>query len=88
MGNSAEAAAAANGMNLAVLVLLIPPVGLFCAFFIVAYRYRKAPGEAVPGGLREQSMPRRASLKESKRDAQGGRIRDDHDGPAAIAEAT
>jgi hypothetical protein len=47
VGNSAEAAAAASGMNLAVLVLLIPPVALFCAFFFVAYKYRKAPEEAA-----------------------------------------
>jgi hypothetical protein len=45
LGNSTEAARASSGMNLAVLVLLIPPVALFCAFFIVAYRLRKAPGE-------------------------------------------
>jgi hypothetical protein len=88
MGNSAEAAAAANGMNLAVLVLLIPPVGLFCAFFIVAYRYRKAPGEAVPGGLREQHLPRRSGLLEDERVSRGGRSRGDHDGQAGTAEAT
>jgi len=45
LGNSTEAARASGGMNLAVLVLLVPPVALFCAFFIVAYRLRKAPGE-------------------------------------------
>src|SRR5215210_4632550 len=60
IGNSAEAAAAANGMNLAVLVLLIPPVGLFCAFFIVAYRYRQAPGEAPPSGQMAERPPRRS----------------------------
>lgn len=45
LGNSTEAPSLSGGMNLAVLVLLIPPVALFCAFFIVAYRLRKAPGE-------------------------------------------
>lgn len=45
VGNSAEAAKASSGMNLAVLVLLVPPVALFCAFFVAAYRFRKAPGE-------------------------------------------
>jgi hypothetical protein len=90
IGNSAEAAAATNGMNLAVLVLLIPPVGLFCAFFIVAYRYRKAPGEASSSGQQaQQSVPRRSGLFEGKRgDARVGRIRGDHDGQAGIAEAT
>ena len=47
VGSSAEAASMASGMNLAVLVLLIPPVALFCALFVVAYRYRKAPDEAA-----------------------------------------
>jgi hypothetical protein len=47
LGNSTEAANASSGMNLAVLVLLIPPVALFCALFIVAYRLRKAPGEEI-----------------------------------------
>jgi hypothetical protein len=46
VAGSAEAARMAGGMNLAVLVLLIPPVALFCAFMVVLYRYRKAPDEA------------------------------------------
>lgn len=44
-----RAAAAASGndttWNLAILILLIPPVILFCALFIVAYRFRAAQGE-------------------------------------------
>lgn len=45
-----RAAAAASGdagntLNLAILVLLIPPVIMFCAIFIVAYRLRAAQGE-------------------------------------------
>jgi glycerol dehydrogenase-like iron-containing ADH family enzyme len=39
-----KAAAAASGndaLNTAILVLLIPPVMIFCAIFIVAYRMRK-----------------------------------------------
>ncbi|HEX8137685.1 MAG TPA: hypothetical protein VF544_08855 [Pyrinomonadaceae bacterium] len=46
VANSAEAGRAASGMNLGVLVLLVPPVLLFCAFIVVLYRYRKAPDEA------------------------------------------
>jgi hypothetical protein len=45
LSSSTEAAKASGGMNLAVLVLLVPPVAIFCALFIVAYRLRKAPGE-------------------------------------------
>jgi heme/copper-type cytochrome/quinol oxidase subunit 2 len=59
-----RAAAVASGkeasLNLAILVLLIPPVLMFCAIFIVAYRFRAAQGEtpkedrtnrAIPPGL-------------------------------------
>jgi hypothetical protein len=46
VAGSAEAGRVASGMNLGVLVLLVPPVLLFCAFIVVLYRYRKAPDEA------------------------------------------
>ncbi len=88
VNSSAEAASIASSMNLAVLVLLIPPVAMFCALFIIAYRYRKAPDETTAGALHEHSAPRRAGFLESKRDARGGRSRGDHDGQAGIAEAT
>lgn len=32
----------AKAMNLGILVLLIPPVSMFCSVFVIAYRYRKA----------------------------------------------
>ncbi|HEX8720535.1 MAG TPA: hypothetical protein VF736_07895 [Pyrinomonadaceae bacterium] len=35
----------ARTMNLAILVLLIPPVTIFCSIFAVAYRKRKGDGE-------------------------------------------
>lgn len=35
----------ARTMNLAILVLLIPPVAIFCSIFAVAYRKRKGDGE-------------------------------------------
>lgn len=46
-----KAAAAASGnnvaetLNTAILVLLIPPVLIFCAIFVVAYRLREAEGD-------------------------------------------
>jgi hypothetical protein len=47
-----RAAAVASGkeasLNLAILVLLVPPVVLFCAIFVVAYRLRAAQGEPPP----------------------------------------
>lgn len=36
---------AARTMNLAIVVLLIPPVSIFCTIFAVAYRKRKGDGE-------------------------------------------
>lgn len=67
LGNSTEAAKASSSMNLAVLVLLVPPVALFCAFFIVAYRLRKAPGEVVATkSLDEQSIQGRARARASR----------------------
>ena len=42
---AASGSGAADSLNLAILVLLIPPVTIFCAIFIVAYRHRAAQGE-------------------------------------------
>jgi heme/copper-type cytochrome/quinol oxidase subunit 2 len=42
----------ARTMNLAILVLLIPPVSIFCTIFAVAYRRRNgSDGDADDGGL-------------------------------------
>ncbi len=35
----------ARTMNLAILVLLVPPVAIFCSIFAVAYRKRRGDGE-------------------------------------------
>ena len=35
----------ARTMNLAIVVLLIPPVSIFCSIFAVAYRKRKGDGD-------------------------------------------
>ena len=48
---SANAAAASETLNLAILVLLIPPVLIFCAIFYVAYRYGKASHESARPGF-------------------------------------
>jgi hypothetical protein len=42
--NSTDAAAASKGLNLAALVLLIPPVSIFAGLFGVIYRYRNVQG--------------------------------------------
>lgn len=42
--NSSDAAAASKGLNLAALILLIPPVSIFAGLFGVFYRYRNVQG--------------------------------------------
>jgi len=42
--NSANAAEASKGLNLAALVLLIPPVSIFAGLFGVIYRLRNVQG--------------------------------------------
>lgn len=41
--NSAEAAQAASRMNLAVIVLLVPPVLIFSGIFALFYRHLRRP---------------------------------------------
>lgn len=42
--NSSEAASGARQLNLAILVLLVPPVAIFAGLFGVFYRYRNHQG--------------------------------------------
>jgi hypothetical protein len=51
---SAAASGASNSLNAAILVLLIPPVTIFCAIFIVAFRLRAAPEESPRGKTGEK----------------------------------
>lgn len=39
--SSSQSIMMGRGLNLAILVLLVPPVTIFCSFFIVAYKRRK-----------------------------------------------
>jgi heme/copper-type cytochrome/quinol oxidase subunit 2 len=39
----------ARVMNLAIVVLLVPPVSIFCTIFAVAYRKRKGEGDDDEG---------------------------------------
>jgi len=39
--SSVQNAVFVRGLNLGVLVLLTPPIAIFCSIFIVAYRHRK-----------------------------------------------
>ncbi|HEY9403542.1 MAG TPA: hypothetical protein VIQ24_12835 [Pyrinomonadaceae bacterium] len=35
----------ARTLNLATLILLCPPVAIFCAIFVIAYKHRNSPGD-------------------------------------------
>ncbi len=45
LSNSDGAAATARTLNLAILVLLIPPATIFCSVFIIAFRHRSSGEE-------------------------------------------
>ncbi len=45
LSNSDGAAATAKALNLAILVLLIPPATIFCSVFIIAFRHRSSGEE-------------------------------------------
>lgn len=44
VGNSADAEAASSTLDLAVLILLVPPVTIFAGLFGVFYRFRNVQG--------------------------------------------
>ncbi|MCA1564910.1 MAG: hypothetical protein LC803_04625 [Acidobacteria bacterium] len=35
----------ARTLNLATLILLCPPVAIFCAIFVIAYKHHNSPGD-------------------------------------------
>jgi hypothetical protein len=41
----ADGEALIRRLNLGIFILLVPPVGIFCGAFGLAYRYRDAPGD-------------------------------------------
>ena len=40
--NSAQGRAMSRGLNQGIIVLLVPPVTVFCSIFILAFKHRKA----------------------------------------------
>ena len=58
VSSASNAAALAKSLNLASLVLLIPPVTIFSAIFIVAFRHRKAPQESALEATEEDESRR------------------------------
>jgi hypothetical protein len=41
----ADGEALIRRLNFGIFILLVPPVGIFCGAFGLAYRYRNAPGD-------------------------------------------
>lgn len=48
VSGASNSAALTKSFNTAVLVLLAPPVSIFCSIFIVAYRHRKPRADQSP----------------------------------------
>lgn len=43
--NSTQGKAIGRGLNTGILVLLVPPVTVFCSIFFLAIKHRRAPDE-------------------------------------------
>jgi hypothetical protein len=65
IAGSPEAARLSQSLNFAILILLIPPVLIFCGIFVLAYRYRKARG-VEPGQPSDNDRERRNWLSASR----------------------
>jgi hypothetical protein len=78
---SPEAAKLAASLNFAIIILLIPPVLIFCGIFFLAFRYRKSretelslPSDNVRGwrGRIAKSVLRRKSKRSRNERGNGG----------------
>lgn len=43
--DGASGAKLAKSLNEGIIILLVPPVAIFCAIFLTAYKHRKAPND-------------------------------------------
>ena len=77
---SPEAGRLSQSLNFAIIILLIPPVLIFCGIFVLAYRYRKSrgtePERSSPNDRNrrnwfEKSASRRKLKRGNKREAGG-----------------
>lgn len=66
---SPSAAKLSESLNFAIIILLIPPVLIFCGIFFVAYRHRKARGRELKS-LTDDKLVGREGLAQS-----GGRTK-------------
>jgi hypothetical protein len=81
LNGSPDAMRVAQQFNFAVLVLLIPPVLLFCGFFLLMLRFRKSQGETVLGARdeikslirvwRNKINARRKGQRQKRRESKG-----------------
>ncbi|HEX8920691.1 MAG TPA: hypothetical protein VF766_04400 [Pyrinomonadaceae bacterium] len=62
---SPEAARLSQSLNFAILILLIPPVLIFCGIFFVANKYRKSRAVAEVESLPEERRGQAAGLAKS-----------------------
>ncbi|HWT02616.1 MAG TPA: hypothetical protein VN256_20365 [Pyrinomonadaceae bacterium] len=65
LGGAPEAAKLSARLNLAVLVLLVPPVVIFCGIFYAVFRQLKSRGEEEGPAEVERAAPRRSRLRET-----------------------
>lgn len=56
LSGSPTGAKLSQSFNFAILVLLIPPVMIFCGIFLAAFKYRKAADEAQPEGRQKRGL--------------------------------
>lgn len=73
--SSPDTARLAERFNFAIFVLLIPPVLIFCGFFALAFKYRKAQGDAGLSLKAEKSLLRgwlsKLSFRRQRRERKG-----------------
>jgi hypothetical protein len=74
---SPDAGRLSQSLNSAVLILLIPPVLIFCGIFVLAYRHRKARGTEPEASSHDDNERRNGFTKSaSRRKPKGGTERE------------
>jgi uncharacterized membrane protein len=69
---SPEAGRLSQSLNTAVIVLLIPPVLIFCGMFVLAYKYRKAQGAEGEQSSHDERKGRNWFVKSASRHKRKG----------------
>lgn len=83
VSNSINAAKLSRSLNLATVILFIPPVTIFCAFFFVAYRRARRANSLEEA---EARVPGRPFSRHARRRAlDKGQSRTEPDNPSPLA---